>query len=80
MDWLTSYECMTDDCGEEPFYYEECDNFRKEPVCSCNMEETLPGRGCNAHIYEIKVTPDGKIVILAYFHDSYSSMLIMQKS
>ena len=74
MYWLTSYESMTDDCREEPFYYEECDNFRKEPVCSCNMEETLPGRGCNAHIYEIKVTPDGEIVILAFFHDSYSSM------
>ena len=36
--------------------------------------------GCNAHIYEIKVTPDSKIVMLAYFHDVYSSMLIMQKS
>ena len=80
MDWLTSYECMSDDCREEPFYCDECGNSQKEPVCPCNEEETLSRGKCNAHIYEIKVTPDGKIVMLAYFHDVYSTMLIMQKS
>ena len=80
MDWLTSYECMSDDCREEPFHCEQCNNPLKEPVCPCNPEETLYAGKCIAHIYEIKVTPEGKIVILANFHDAYTSMLIMQKT
>ena len=81
MDWLTSYECMSEDCRETPFRCDECGNLLKEPVCCCDEEGTLSAGGCNAQIYEIKVTPDdGKIVFLATFHDSYSSMWIMKKS